>query len=116
MSAAIGFSTEGPVLEFVAVGEMASEIGTRLEGVEARLIIIPPEGREFEGLEVDASAESFVERANAVGQCEEGSEGCCLRSAVLSLLCASLVRSQYAWTDSAAWRLAAGSHVLSLSG
>ena len=82
------------MLEFVGVGEVASEIGTRLEGVEARLIIIPSEGRKFEGLEVDASAERFVKRASVVCQCEEGSGGCCLRSAILSLLCASLVLFQ----------------------
>jgi hypothetical protein len=50
MSAAIGFFAEGPVLELVDVGEVPAEIGTRLEDVEARLIIVPPEGGELEWL------------------------------------------------------------------
>jgi hypothetical protein len=56
MSTAIGFLTEGPVLEFVVVGEMRAEEGVRLEGVEARVIIVPPEGSELEWPEVGASA------------------------------------------------------------
>jgi hypothetical protein len=94
MSAAIGFLAEGPVLEFVGVCEVATEMGTRLEDVEARVVVVPFEGGELERCVVGASAERFVQRARGCVQCEEGRGGCCLRSAVLSLLFASLVRSQ----------------------
>ena len=82
------------MLELVSVGKVAAKVGSRLKGVEARVIVVPLEGGEFEGLEVDASAESFVKWAGVFSQCEEGSGGCCSRSAILSLLFASLVLSQ----------------------
>jgi hypothetical protein len=118
MSATVGLQAKGRVLTLVGVGDVDTGMGVGFERVETGMVVVSFEGGEVERFEAGASAECFVEgwSVGVLCQCEERRGGCWNRRAVLSLLCASLVLFQYAWTSSAAWTFAAGSHVLSASG